>query len=325
MSKKLTKNEFVERAIKKHGYRFNYDEVNYKTNKIPVIIKCVKHNISFSQRPSNHLSGNGGCEKCKLELSRKDSETYIKEVSKIHNNFYDYSKTLYVKAFDKVIITCPIHGDFEQEAKEHYRYGCLKCGREKASKSCMLTTEDFIKKANKRWNYKYDYSLTEYLGNESTITIICPIHGKFNLIAYRHLSQQGCQKCGKERQQERLKENPTGWGRTSWRAHGETSKDFESYKTYILKCWNEDESFYKIGRTFKNIYRRFKCEIDMPYNFEVVYLFEAEADVAYNMEVKLKKEYKKLKYMPNIHFNGKYECFTLDLPIEEILSYLEQL
>lgn len=325
MCKKLTKEEFVEKAIKKHGVRFNYDKVVYKTNKISVIIECVRHNLIFAQRPSNHLNGYGGCELCKQELSRKDSKDYISEVSKIHNNFYDYSKTNYVKAFDKVTITCPLHGDFIQEAKEHYRYGCAKCGKEKASKSCIMTTNEFIQKANNRWNYKYDYSLLEYLGNDLFINIICPIHGKFKLIASRHLSQQGCQKCGKESQNKKQKENPTGWGRVSWKEHGKTSKDFESYKTYILRCWSENEEFYKIGRTFKNIHKRFKCKNDMPYEFEVIYLFETESDIAYNMEIKLKSQYKALKYIPNDNFGGRYECFTTDLPIEEIISYLEQL
>ena len=35
-------------------------------------------------------------------------------------------------------------------------------------------------------------------------------------------------------------------------------------------------------------------------------------------------KYKEIKYVPDIFFNGKYECFTLDLPIQEIINYLER-
>jgi hypothetical protein len=43
-----------------------------------------------------------------------NKNNFIPIATKIHNGKYDYSKSVYVKAKEKVIITCPIHGDFEQ-------------------------------------------------------------------------------------------------------------------------------------------------------------------------------------------------------------------
>ena len=95
MSIKITTDAFIEKAFIKHGNRFNYSDVDYKSNKKLVIIKCNKHNLIFNQTPSNHLNGYGGCLMCKQELVTKSSTNYIKEVSQIHNNFYIYDKTIY--------------------------------------------------------------------------------------------------------------------------------------------------------------------------------------------------------------------------------------
>ena len=49
-------------------------------------------------------------------------EQFIIKANQTHNNKYNYSKTIYTKAKNKIIITCPIHGDFEQIASEHLFY-----------------------------------------------------------------------------------------------------------------------------------------------------------------------------------------------------------
>ncbi len=42
------------------------------------------------------------------------TESFIETATKIHNNRYDYSKTTYIASRSKVIILCPIHGEFLQ-------------------------------------------------------------------------------------------------------------------------------------------------------------------------------------------------------------------
>lgn len=59
---------------------------------------------------------------------RKTNEEFIKECAVVHNQYYDYSKTNYTGAKNKVTITCPIHGDFEQKASHHLSgSGCKYC------------------------------------------------------------------------------------------------------------------------------------------------------------------------------------------------------
>ena len=60
--RKKTKDEFIEKSIKIHGYKYDYSLVDYKNSTIKVKIICPIHGI-FEQVPNNHLS-NCGCKKC---------------------------------------------------------------------------------------------------------------------------------------------------------------------------------------------------------------------------------------------------------------------
>jgi len=57
------------------------------------------------------------------------------------------------------------------------------------------TTKEFIEEANKIHDNKYDYSLTEYIGSQKKVKIICPEHGEFEQNASDHLRGIGCKKC----------------------------------------------------------------------------------------------------------------------------------
>lgn len=54
------------------------------------------------------------------------------------------------------------------------------------------TTEEFIADAIKKHGNKYDYSCVEYKGATAFVTIICPIHGKFQQRAADHINSHGC-------------------------------------------------------------------------------------------------------------------------------------
>lgn len=58
-----------------------------------------------------------------------------------------------------------------------------------------ITTYEFIIKGNKIHNNKYNYSLSEYVGANNKIKIICSKHGEFEQIASSHLKGQGCKEC----------------------------------------------------------------------------------------------------------------------------------
>ena len=58
------------------------------------------------------------------------------------------------------------------------------------------TQEDFLEKAIKKHNNKYDYSKIKYEGSKIKIIIICLIHGEFEQLPNKHTFGRGCIKCG---------------------------------------------------------------------------------------------------------------------------------
>jgi len=121
---------------------------------------------------------------------------FIKRSNIIHNNFYNYNKTNYINNMTKVIIICPVHGEFQQIPSSHLKgKKCIYCVGNKKS-----TTEDFIKNANIVHNNKYDYSLVKYINNSTLVDIICPIHGIFHQIPTAHINKkQQCPYCKKNK------------------------------------------------------------------------------------------------------------------------------
>jgi hypothetical protein len=125
--------KFIEQANIIHNYKYDYSKTNYINNYTKVIITCKIHG-DFKQTPANHISGRG-CYFCSLEDKSYDTNEFIRKASLIHNNKYDYSKSIYIRATSVLIIICPIHGEFKQTANQHLTgHGCRKCAALSISK-----------------------------------------------------------------------------------------------------------------------------------------------------------------------------------------------
>jgi len=96
------------------------------------------------------------------------------------------------------------------------------------------------------------------------------------------------------------------WSYTGWEEAGNKSKEFDSFKVYIIKCYNDKEEFYKIGKTFLTIKRRF---IRLPYNYKIIKIFKGSSRIISELENTIQKENKEFKYIPIIKFSGMQECF----------------
>lgn len=134
------------------------------------------------------------------------TKSFIDACNYIHGGRYRYDKTKYVRRDQKVIITCPVHGDFEQTSGNHlYGYGCPVCAGVN-----KLTPEIFKVKAKTVHGDKYDYSLvTGDISSHRKVTIICPEHGAFQQTPTGHLSGKGCLKCAPKK---RAKTNVKRYG-----------------------------------------------------------------------------------------------------------------
>jgi len=120
------------------------------------------------------------------------TETFIKRAIDSHGTKYDYSKVVYVRSSDKIIIVCLDHGDFEQRPNNHLSgIGCDQCGG-----SATLNTETFIERAIEiHGKSTYDYSKVQYVGNKKKVIIVCQEHGEFPQIPSDHLTGKGCSHC----------------------------------------------------------------------------------------------------------------------------------
>lgn len=66
--------------------------------------------------------------------------------------------------------------------------------------SLKLSNEDFIIKASKIHNNKYDYSLVNYEGTLVPVKIICSTHGVFEKTPDNHLhNKRGCPMCSNKK------------------------------------------------------------------------------------------------------------------------------
>ena len=122
------------------------------------------------------------------------------QVKQLHGETYDLSKVVYTGADDNVVATCGKHGDFEIAAKYFKSIrGCPKCGDESAGLKSRSNTNDFVEKAKSINGNFYDYSLVNYETARTEVTLICPIHGHFQVTPERHLVGRGCKVCGRIR------------------------------------------------------------------------------------------------------------------------------
>jgi len=208
---KFTTEEWIAKAKKKHGDSYDYSKTNYINAKTKVKIICPLHG-EFEQFPTSHLSG-VGCAKCAVEKMTKPSMTtdeYIAKAKKKHGDKYGYDKTKYTGVYNKVIITCPTHGDVLMLPNSHLtsETGCSICSKELTDSKQTSTKEEWIAKARKNHGNKYDYSKVNYINKSTKVEIICPIHGSFWQIAGEHVRAKaaGCPKCNVSKGEKKISE-----------------------------------------------------------------------------------------------------------------------
>lgn len=189
-SQKISKQEFVNRSNKYWGYIYDYslfEKMPSKGKKVQ--IKCLLHNVIFSQEPRNHMRGHTGCPKCKsakLSGNRNNRGTiktqadltkeFISRAKKIHGNAYDYSKFKYTNASRDGIIICPKHGSFSQSPSNHLKgTKCPACANQAFTKGtfrekCIEKGTDYYRALKRRQAGHTEEKIFEkgYIGNTRT-------------------------------------------------------------------------------------------------------------------------------------------------------------
>jgi len=124
----------------------------------------------------------------------------FENAKQIHQNKYNYDNVIYKNVDTKVIIHCPLHGDFYQTPYKHInmKQGCPKCKGMSIRKSKQKTLADYIKLSKNIHGEKYTYPISQIVNNaHHKISIICPIHGEFKQNFNNHIYNKcGCPNCG---------------------------------------------------------------------------------------------------------------------------------
>ena len=85
---------------------------------------------------------------------------------------------------------------------------------------------------------------------------------------------------------------------------------------YIIKCYNDLESFYKFGITCTSISERYSNSKNMPYKFKIIINIEdMDREYIWNLEKTFENliQSTEYKYRPNIFFKGSInECFKIE-------------
>lgn len=100
-TKRLTTNEFIIRAKKIHGNKYDYSLVNYINNKTKVKIICPTHG-EFEQSFIKHCVRKNGCPVCKESKGEKEIRLYLSKhkINYIQQHKFLECKNKYTLPFD---------------------------------------------------------------------------------------------------------------------------------------------------------------------------------------------------------------------------------
>lgn len=259
----------------------------------------------ISEAAKERLLRNTSIVKLTGNKNKYSTESFRARVEELHPSL-DFSNTVYTNAKTKVSYVCKIHGERSTIPSNLLNGGgCKLC-----STHNKLSKEDWLSKFEDCNCEQIDYSgLPEIIKSYEKVEFTCEKHGKFLQTPQGHL-KSCCKKCGIDLIKKYNEDSPTGWSFSNWENTSKKSKKFDSYKVYIIKCWDEKEEFFKIGRTFMTIENRFPNSTKLPYKWELIKELEFEqAKECCEKEIELKKINKNEKYIPIKKFGGMNECF----------------
>ncbi len=142
---RLTTDQWVARARKRWGDRFDYSLVQYIDRSTSVEIICPIHGPIWVS-PEYHvrnIEGNTGCTQCGIHnrnsSRRMTFDEFLRRAREIHGDKFAYDESSWpANVFGPIRYTCPEHGPVEQAVYAHLskrknNSGCYFCGRRNAT------------------------------------------------------------------------------------------------------------------------------------------------------------------------------------------------
>ena len=202
---RLTKEEFVTRANKLFGDKYDYSLVEYKNNRTKVKIICPVHGL-FEQQPGCHLQG-WGCIKCANEQQLDTLDNFIARAKAVHGTKYTYEHAKYIGSYKPITITCPKHGDFTQRASAHLDgEGCPSCKESKGEMQIAQYLDSTGVQYKRQYSFKdcryksklyFDFAILE---TDGTLRCLIEYQGlqHYKFVPSLHRTQEGFM-CSQER------------------------------------------------------------------------------------------------------------------------------
>ena len=303
--KKHLNEDFIKNWIFK-GFEDD-SEVNMTTK---VEVYCRTHKEMFKTNFGSLSNRKSCCNLTKNHMIGYSQQSLfsdvLDEIFEVHGNKYVYLDNLdKVTYTTKLNILCKDHGVFVQDIEHHLR-------RKQGCPECALTIRGETK--SKTWTEKLGILLSELDFDDSIkllnykdvnnsrdkITLLCSKHGEFKK-SYGNLKLgQRCPTCNVYE----------GWGKNSYIQRAE-----DLYgglcNLYLIRCWNSDEDFYKIGITVHNNLKKRFNRSDMPYKYEVLAIVTDNVTNIVDIETDFHKQMSDFHYTPIIPFGGHVrECFN---------------
>lgn len=233
---------------------------------------------------------------------RITNEQAINSLISERGNFYDYSKVVFCGSKGYIEIGCPIHGWFEQRY-DHHKNGsnCKSCSKVIKKEVMTMEYQEFVKRSEKIHKGLYHYYENLKIERRVKVKIFCKRCDKdFYQTTQSHLEGHGCRTCNRG--------EIIGFKRSQFIEIAETKGGKATL--YIIKCYNETETFYKVGITTNSVEKRFSSG-KMPYKYTVEYKVHEDASYVWDLEKRYLESNKENHYIPKIPFSGHLkECFS---------------
>lgn len=128
---RTTVTEFMEYVKKRFDAKYTYPQLEFESIQETIRIICPIHG-EFTQIARDHMHSAAGCPQCGVISTanklRSNVDEFVVKANKIHKGYYTYTDVIYLTNRSKVIITCPVHGSFEQTPNDHLEgKGCQIC------------------------------------------------------------------------------------------------------------------------------------------------------------------------------------------------------
>lgn len=153
-------------------------------------------------------------------------------------------------------------------------------------------------------DYLYDKCFPTKISDKVIIT--CPIHGDFQVSVNNAVhSKSGCPICANEYR---------GFSRTAFVNACIRNNEKGDGTLYVIKVTKGDESFIKVGITsFLSLHDRLQELNRLGCSIEEILVRQGWAKDVYNLEKYIHKYLSCNKYIPSFAFNGRQECYNLDI------------